>query len=135
MRSAQDPEFSNLCDRVGRDKITDEDEKWLKSRIIPCESENSNENFKTGKLSIIVTTNKKRNLINKEKLDLLLPNMTSYVCNSIDRVTNLPGNLKLPKSVKNNPNIEKMELQMVRVDMYSLFNYQKKIVNLWILFG
>ena len=103
MRSAQDPEFSNLCDRVGRDKITDEDEKWLKSRIIPCESENSNENFKTGKLSIIVTTNKKRNLINKEKLDLLLPNMTSYVCNSIDRVTNLPGNLKLPKSVKNNP--------------------------------
>ena len=31
MRSQKDPLFSNLCDRVGRGKITDEDEIFLQS--------------------------------------------------------------------------------------------------------
>ena len=103
MRSAQDPDFSELCDRVGLDEITDKDEEWFKSRILPTESENDNEKFKSGVFSIIVTTNKKRDLINKEKLDKLIPNEKSYTCNSVDRATNLPKNSRIPTSFKNNP--------------------------------
>ena len=84
MRSQQDPHFSNVCDRVARGTITEEDEKYLKSRIQNTESELSNENFKSGKLSIIVTTNRKRNLINSQKLAELLPTSKEFVCNSID---------------------------------------------------
>ena len=103
MRSAQDQEFSNLCDRVGINEITDEDEKWFKSRILPTESENDNEKFKSGAFSIIVTTNTKRDLINRDKLETLIPNEKTYTCNSVDSVTNLPKNSRLPASFKNNP--------------------------------
>ena len=75
MRSQQDPKFSEVCDRVGRGKITDDDESFLKSRVKKTESEDNNENFKSGKLSIIVTTNKKRELVNSTKLAELLPNV------------------------------------------------------------
>ena len=102
MRSQKDPDFSNLCDRVGRGKITDEDEKFLKNRVQNAVAEGNNENFKNGSLSIIVTTNKKKELINATKLTELLPDMQEYVCNSTDRVTNLPGR-KLPNRLKNNP--------------------------------
>ena len=74
MRSHQDPYFSDLCDRVGRDKITDDDEHWLRSRVIPCESEYNNENFKSGRLLILVTTNMKKDFVNQQKLNDLLPN-------------------------------------------------------------
>ena len=90
MRSQEDPVFSSLCDRVGRDKINDEDEKFLMSRIQSTPSENSNEAFKNGSLSIIVTTNKKRNYVNDQKLAELLPDEKLYSCNSIDYVVNLP---------------------------------------------
>ena len=103
MRSQADPYFSSLCDRVGRGKINDEDVKYLKSRIQTTESERCNENFKNGRLSIIVTTNKKRNLINSLKLTELLPNIREYTCNSVDRRTNLPGQSKLSESLKDNP--------------------------------
>ena len=73
MRSQKDQEFSNLCDRVGRGTINDEDEKFLKSRVRATDSERHNENFKKGNLSIIVTTNKKKDLINSQKLVDLLP--------------------------------------------------------------
>ena len=33
MRSGKDQVFSDLCDRVGRGKIDDADEKFLQSRI------------------------------------------------------------------------------------------------------
>ena len=59
MRSLRDPHFQSLCDRVKKGEITEEDEKFLRSRIKPCESEHSNENFKLGKLLIIATTNEK----------------------------------------------------------------------------
>ena len=59
MRSQQDPIFSSLCDRVARGEITEDDQKYLKARIQLTESENLNENFKNGKISIIVTVNKK----------------------------------------------------------------------------
>ena len=85
------------------EKLTDEDEIFFKSRIQSTESEKSNENFKLGKLSIIVTTNMKRNVINSEKLIQLLPHEKEYSCNSIDRITNLPGGHKVPERLKTNP--------------------------------
>ena len=62
MRSHSDVEFSSLCDRVGRNRINDADEIFLRSRIQTCPNENNNEYFKTGKLSIIVTPNMKKTL-------------------------------------------------------------------------
>ena len=35
MRSQTDPHFSDLCDRVGRNEISEEDERFLISRIKP----------------------------------------------------------------------------------------------------
>ena len=103
MRSQKDPFFSDLCDRVGRGKLTEEDEKYLSSRVKFNDSENDNDNFKSGKLSIIVTTNGKKDLINHQKLSLLLPHKKEYTCNSLDRVTNLPVGNKLPDKLKDNP--------------------------------
>ena len=103
MRSNEDPFFSSLCDRIGRGTITAEDEAFLQSRIQSTESENNNENFKTGKISIIVTTNKKRNIINHKKLVELIPDEKSYSCNSIDFVMNLPEKRKLSEKVNDNP--------------------------------
>ena len=74
MRSKEDAEFSSVCDRVGRAKITNEDEKFLRSRILKTNIEDNNENFKTGKISIVVTTNLKKDLVNSQKLNELLPN-------------------------------------------------------------
>ena len=95
MRSKEDSVFSSLCDRVGRARITKEDEEYLKSRIQSTDIEDDNENFKTGKISIIVTTNKKKDLINSQKLSQLLPNTKEFVCDSVDRVVNLPNNFNI----------------------------------------
>ena len=103
MRSQKDPQFSEVCDRVGRGTITESDEKYLKSRVQSTDSENCNDNFKNGKISIIVTTNPKKDLINHQKLEKLLPNQPMYSCNSTDRVTNLPVGNKLPEKLKDNP--------------------------------
>ena len=103
MRSQKDPYFSNLCDRVGRGKINEEDINYLRSRIQSTESEKVNDNFKNGNLSIVVTTNKKRNLVNSQKLNELILHEKEYTCNSIDRVKNLPGKQNLPESFKDNP--------------------------------
>ena len=102
MRSQKDPHFSDLSDRVARNTITEEDEKFLQSRIQDTALENENENFRKGALSIIVTVNKKRDLINRQKLDLLLPNVQEFICDSKDRVTNLPSK-SLPDRMKGNP--------------------------------
>ena len=56
-----------------KDTITDEDGRYLRSRIQDTPSEYDNEKFKLSKLSIVVTTNKKRNLVNERKLAELLP--------------------------------------------------------------
>ena len=102
MRSRNDPYFSDLCDRVGKAEITQEDEEYLKSRVQPCPLEDENEKFKDGSLSIIVSTNTKKDFINSEKLSSLLPREKEYVCNSNDRVTNLPTR-KLSTKAKTNP--------------------------------
>jgi hypothetical protein len=75
----------------------------LKSRVISTDSENSNEKFKNGTFSIIVTTNRKKDNINRQKLAKLLPDTREYICNSINRVTNLPGNHKVPEKLKEKP--------------------------------
>jgi len=107
MWSQKDPMFSNLCDRVGADAINDEDERFLRSRILHTPSEENNENFKSGQISIIVTTNKKRNLVNSQKLAELLPNERLYSCNSDDRIVNLPENIhaksKMSANIKDQP--------------------------------
>ena len=95
MRSHSDVEFSSLCDRVGRNRITEDDEKFFRSRIKSCPNENSNEHYKSGKLSIIVTTNRKKDFLNSEKLRDLLPNEREYSCTSIDRVINLLHHLMI----------------------------------------
>ena len=46
MRSHSDLEFSSLCDRVGRNTITEEDEKFLRSRIKTSPNEKSNAHSK-----------------------------------------------------------------------------------------
>ena len=102
MRSQKDPVFSDICDRIARGTTTPSDEEYLASRVQSTPSEESNENFKTGKLSIIVTTNPKRDLINHQKLEKLLPHTREYICHSTDRVTNVPVKSNLPDNLKNN---------------------------------
>ena len=89
MRSLTDPNFSELCDRVGNGSFNKMDEEFLYSRIQNTESENDNRNFRNGKVSIIVTTNKKRKEINESKLESLLPNEKTYTSEAVDRATNL----------------------------------------------
>ena len=98
-----DVEFNELCDRVADNELTEADIKYLESRVIDTENEKDNENFKLGKLSIIVTTNRKREHLNNEKLEQLLPDAREYSCNSINRVTNVPGStLKLSENERSN---------------------------------
>jgi hypothetical protein len=52
VRSAGDPYFSGLCDRIGFDTLTQNDIDCLKSRDIPCPLENDPANFKQGKVCI-----------------------------------------------------------------------------------
>ena len=102
MRNQKDEDFSFLCDRVARGQITAEDEIYLKSRIKKSDNEKSNEKFKNGEICIIVTTNKKRELENNKKLDELLPAQKEYLCNSVDRVSNLPHAPKLSEKDQDN---------------------------------
>ena len=86
MRSAADQKFSEICDRVGKGKITKEDLDFFMSRIQPTETENDNENFKKGLIYIIVTTNRYREEINLQKLNELLPFEKTYICLSDDKI-------------------------------------------------
>ena len=45
---------------------------------------------------------RRKKLINSQKLADLLPDEKEFICNSVDRVTNLPGR-KLPNRLKDNP--------------------------------
>ena len=83
-------EFANICDRVGKNAITSEDEEFFNSRVISSEIEleKSNSNFKTGEVTIVVTTNHAREKINLAKLRSLLPNEKEYICLSKDNSIN-----------------------------------------------
>ena len=56
-------------------------------------------NFKNGKVSIIVTTNKRRQEINEAKLESLLKNEKSYEVLAIDRCTNLENPPEVPSNM------------------------------------
>ena len=96
MRNQKDPEFAALCDRVGSGKYTSEDLEYLRLCVRETDSENSNRNFKDGKISIIVLTNKVRQKYNNMKLDTLLKENQTYICDAIDRCTNLENPPTLP---------------------------------------
>ena len=99
MRCNTDEQFASLCDRVGRGSITIQDESYLKSRVQPTPLEDNNENFKNGSISIIVTTNKKREEVNRDKLEKLLPTERLYECFSTDRVMNVPKASPLSENI------------------------------------
>ena len=99
MRSANDQQYGLICDRVGENTFTKEDELFFQSRIVETDLEMDNENFKNGKMSIIVTTNKYREKINNEKLEALLPHERTYVCNSLDSSKNVSHIAPVPKDL------------------------------------
>ena len=83
MRSIEDPQFSALCDRVGTNSLTQNDVRLLEQRIQPCPQENDNDQYKDGKLLILVTDNKRREAINDDKLQLIDGEASSF--DAIDR--------------------------------------------------
>ena len=101
MRCPDDIAFAELCDRVGTNTITKDDEAFLKSRIveenIPCEE--VNENFTSGKVGIIVATNARHEEINLKKLRKLLPDREKYICLSDDQLTNKDKHTPVPDTV------------------------------------
>ena len=50
MRSQKDPEFSDICDRVGNGSYTEHDLLYLENCVRDTDSLNFNENFKDGKV-------------------------------------------------------------------------------------
>ena len=130
MRSSEDPEFSDICDRVKVGRLLEKDIKYLKSRVIPCQSELLNENFKLGKLCIIVTTNDKKDLINNQKLEELLPHEQSFDCNSMDWAVNLPVGNTVPEKMKDNAsktgNLQTQLKLKVGAPVYITCNHAKK---------
>ena len=100
MRSQKDPEFSDICDRVGNGKYRRTDLNYLKACVRDTDSENHNDNFKTGNISIIVITNKRRQEINEAKLNNLLVNERTYEIVATDRSTNLEIPPEVPSRLK-----------------------------------
>ena len=91
VRSQSDPKFGEVCDRIGRDEITQEDELYLNNLVRVCPHDDDNDLFKTGKHAIIVTTNDQRQQINDEKITKLLQNEPHIICICEDVCTNLPS--------------------------------------------
>ena len=89
MRSRGEIEFGEVCDRIARNEITEKDEEFLKSLVRNSPNEENNEMFKNGEISILVTTNDKREKINNLKLSQLLPNEVATCSSSEDKCTNL----------------------------------------------
>jgi len=89
MRSLEDPPFSDMCDRIATNTITDEDAATLRDRIIECPEEYSNDEYKKGDLAIRLRDKLTRERINSEKLDLIEGEKFSFkaddVCRTADR--------------------------------------------------
>ena len=127
MRSQKDPIFSDICDRVGNGTDNETDLRYLRSRVKNTENENSNRNFKSGKVSIIVTTNKRRQQINEEKLNLLLPNEKLYVSVASDVGTNIenPPELSDNLSVTQTGGLEKKLCLKINAPIVITSNHNK----------
>ena len=81
LRNQSDPEFATLCDRVGNGTYIEIDLKYLQSCVRDTESKNVNENFRNGKVLIIVLTNRIRKEINEDKLQTLIESRKLYTSN------------------------------------------------------
>ena len=116
MRCPDDIEFAELCDRIGTGSITDDDEKFLKSKIVngSIKSELDNDNFTSGKVAIIVTTNEKREEINLNKLRNLIPYKTEYICLADDKVTNRKNHIPIPDTVSYSKSYGMMKNLIIR---------------------
>ena len=99
MRCCNDKKFAEVQDRVGKGILTPEDQDYLLSRVQTTELENQNESFKEGKVSIIVTLNKQREDLNREKLNSLIPDERAYTCFAVDRVMNITEQKEPPKDL------------------------------------
>ena len=79
--------------------IDEEVKTYLESSVVlhPIPSEQVNDNFKFGKLSIIVSINKKRDAINEEMLNKLLPQENIYYVTATDRDTNFRKETNIDK--------------------------------------
>ena len=88
MRS-RDEQFSKISDKVRKGICDAEVADFMKSRVRACPSEENNEQYAKGKLSIIVQINSERDRINREKLSTLLPNEKEYFVSSKDQSTNV----------------------------------------------
>ena len=100
MRCPDDIGFASLCDRVGKNELLPQDIAYLNSRVVTDEipEELSNDCFKNGEVTIIVTTNNNRERINLCKLRSLLPSEKEYTCVSDDKNIGRE-NISLPDSV------------------------------------
>ena len=99
MRCMNDEEFAKIQDRIGQGILTQEDHKYLMSRVQTTPLEDDNKNFQNGSVSIIVTLNKQREEINREKLMKLIPDEQLYRCYSVDRVINIAEQRQPPKDL------------------------------------
>ena len=99
MRNQKDPVFASLCDRVGNGTYTKDDLFHLQSCVRETESENENENFKNGTVSIIVLTNNVRQEINAHKLNTLLQQKKSFTSVAMDKCTNLENPPEIPQKL------------------------------------
>ena len=99
IRSKGDNKFCEVCDHIERGQITLEDEKYLQNLVRTSPNEDDNEMFKDGKMSIIVTTNLKKEQINQDKLQNLLPNELQYNNDCSDRCTNFETAPKPPQDL------------------------------------
>ena len=99
MRS-KDEVFSKISDKVRKGICDKEVVSYMESHVRSCPSEENNEQYAKGKLSIIVQTNSERDRINREKLLTLLPNEREYFVSSKDQSTNVKN---APKTFENLP--------------------------------
>jgi hypothetical protein len=89
MRSLHDPNFSELCDRIGlgAQQLSKHDEQFLLDRIQPCPNEDNNDAYMAGKIAIIVLNNVKRQEINTLKLQMIDTPSTVFIAE--DKVFNV----------------------------------------------
>ncbi len=99
IRSQSDPKFGEVCDRVGKNEITKEDVEYLKCLVREDPYEESNEEYTSGKFSIIVTNNKLRATINQHKVNSLIPDEETISIDSEDICTNLASAPPLPNNL------------------------------------
>ena len=98
MRS-QDNEYSDISDEVRKGNCDDNVTEYLRNHVGSCPSENDNEKYASGKFCIIVIGNNKREAINYEKLEKLIPHKKSFYSDAKDKCTNNPNAPKVSEKL------------------------------------